>query len=371
MEYTTHGKLSIGYVLTLLIASGVFLGSSLAVHAQGSAGIRIAPSIIEEAVDPGETLNLSLRVTNVSAVPITYYFAKKDIKGVTGNGTPIFAEDEEPTDFEVSSWIRFETESIDLDAGEEKEVSFQVIVPADATPGSHFGGIFMVLKPPKLRESGAGVGYEVGTILSLRIAGDTLEEARIREFFSDKTMYSKPEVKFTTTVENIGNVLIRPVGPIEIINIFGEKVDSIRVNSSAGAVLPGVQRTFENNWKGERFTFGRYQVVLSLVYGDDGRKTISQTISFWVLPLRIILPILGVLLTIIVVIYAGVKLHIRRRLKEMYQHSADMQGHDRAAVQDYMPGADKNAPLSKLTVITVATLSFSIIFLLILFVLFA
>jgi len=129
-------------------------------------------------------------------------------------------EEGEETGFEITAWIKIPTDPITIAAGETKEIPFSIEVPSGAAPGGHFGGIFLSLTPERPKETGVGVGFQVGTIINLRISGDVFEEARIREFRTDRAMYSTPDVTFITRVENVGNVLIRPRGPLEITDFF-------------------------------------------------------------------------------------------------------------------------------------------------------
>lgn len=288
-------------------------------HAQSAAGVELKPSTIEDKADPGTVLQKELSVTNKSNSTQTYYLIAKDISGVGDSGMPIFADPgAEVTGFELSTWLLYPIEPITLSPGTSIQVPVTITVPGDATPGSHFGGLFVSVEPPRLRESGAGVGYEVGAIVSIRISGDVIESARIREFSTDKLLYSSPDVKFLARIENPGNVLVRPRGPLSISNMFGKQVALLTVNDTLGGVFPGTTRPYEISWSGEGLGFGRYQAVLGLSYGeDDARGSISGTVSFWVLPTKVILPILGVLSLLILVIYLGVKLYIRRALDEL------------------------------------------------------
>ncbi len=290
------------------------------VHAQQSAGVQIQPAIIEEGLAPGAILEETLTIRNISSSEQTYYLLHRDITGVASNNQPVFAEEgAEQTGYEMSSWIEVSEEPIVLQPGAAADVPVTIRVPDTATPGSHFAGLFVTMTPPRLRATGAAVGYEVGTIISIRIAGEANEVASIRSFSTDKLVYSSPKVTFSTRVENGGNVLVRPRGPLEIRNMFGKKVETLVVNDTLGGVFPGSIRAFDVTWDSKDFAIGRYQGIVALIYGEDGHDTtIASTISFWVLPLNVILPILGILVLIVVVVYFGVRLHIRRTL-ERYQ----------------------------------------------------
>lgn len=328
MEFVNGTFLHIVYMNTLTRGAALsalfflcigILFSAHNAHAQQSAGVRIIPAMIEEGADPGDTFEERITVTNVSEETQTYYVGVRDISGVRNENQPIFAEEGmERTGFELSEWVTFEEESFTLGPNEETSFPIQIQVPDNASPGSHFGGIFVTVEPPRLRTIGAGIGYNVGSIISIRISGDIIESARIRSFATDRLVYSEPNVTFTTRVENAGNVLVRPRGLIEVTNMFGRDVGDVIVNDGAGGVFPGTTRSFAATWEGDGMGFGRYEAVVALAYGEEGRRsTIDATMSFWILPLNIILPILGVLILIIAGLYIAIRLHIRNSVQRV------------------------------------------------------
>jgi hypothetical protein len=346
-----NNKRKFAALLLLSVAGLVWSG---VVTAQETASIKLQPAVIEDKVDPGSTFASSIRVTNTNSVAKTYAFRVRDIARMGDDGLPVFAE-ETVAEYGMQTWVRLESESVELAPGETREIPFVVNVPGSASPGGHFAGIFLVAEPEKRENTGAAIGYEVGTLVHLRVSGDVIDDVRIREFKTDRSVFKKPEVLFTAKVQNAGNILVRPRGPIDIVDMFGRKVDTIIVNDAAAAVFPNGERQFETSWQLERFAIGRYQATLALAYGEEGSKTLSASVSFWVLPTNIIVPALIGLLVLVVVIVGSIKLYVRRRMR-------DVQG-----TRDANFG---RAPLSRLTFVTVATILFTILFLIVLFALF-
>ncbi len=306
------------YVLFFFLLA--FFSSLYAVHAQAPAsiaGIGLRPATIEGGAIPGEVQTHSMAVTNLSAVTQIYYLYLRDITAVAEGGVPIFAdEDEEKTGYELTQWVTLDTTEITLAPGEEKSLQITIAVPENATPGSHFGGVFISMNPPRLRSTGAAVGYEVANIISIRVAGDVVESAQIRSFSTGNFIYGKPVVDFNARIENKGSVLVRPYGPLEIYNMFGKRVAMITLNESKAGIFPLSERAFNIVWESDGGGFGRYEAILSMVYGEQGRQsTISSTSSFWILPMNIILPALGVLVFFLLVAYISIKLYIRRSLQ--------------------------------------------------------
>lgn len=312
---------TLGTEVLLSVVFSVFAVTGVA-HAQNSsAGIGISPATIEDNANPGETQKHTITVTNLSGAAQTYYFYLRDIVAVEAGGVPVFADvGEEKTGYELSQWISLNMTEMAMVAGEQKEVEVTITVPSEATPGSHFGGVVVSMQPPRLRSTGAAVGYEVANIISIRIAGDVTEEAQIRSFSTGNFMYGKSVIDFSARIENKGNVLLRPFGPLEIYNMFGKRVSMLTLNDSKSGIFPLSERTFNIVWESDGGGFGRYEAILSMVYGERGRQsTVSSTTSFWILPLSIILPALGVLLTLLLMTYIFVRLYIKNKLRGMTQ----------------------------------------------------
>jgi hypothetical protein len=297
----------------LLTLFGFGAGETLA---QG-AGITLRPATIEERIDPGTEKQFTVMVKNESGSEQLYYLGKRDIVGVRDGSVPVFRDRSvAPTGYDMSQWINLFQDTVLVPAGGEMPIQFAIKVPQDAPPCSHFAGIFVSVEPPDLEQSGAAIGYEVANIISLRVSGECDESAQIRQFSTDNYLYGSPKVNFNIRIENDGNTLIRPTGPVEITNMFGQEVgNGLMFNESGAAVFPKDTREYNFEWVGEGYGFGRYEAVVSPVYGEEGnKKTMSSSVTFWILPMAIILPALGGLLVAFLIVYISVTLYVKRKL---------------------------------------------------------
>ena len=313
-----------GFMISLLavVLSALF---ATTVSAQG-VGVSISPATIEETLDPGVQKNYEVTIQNLNSAEQIFYLYTRNISGVRDGGVPIFAQsDLEVTGYELADWITLPTNQVTVGAGEKQTINYSINVPADAAC-SHFGGIFFSVDPPEMESSGAAVGYQVANIISLRINGDCEEQANIRQFSTDRFIHGSQNVDFTARIENTGNVLVRPTGPLEIFNMLGNKVGTVPFNEEKAAVFPATkdgptERTYENiNWTGTSIGFGRYEAILTPIYGDEGAiRTMSSTVTFWILPFNIIGPALGILAVILLIVFVTVRLYIKRSLAHLSQ----------------------------------------------------
>jgi hypothetical protein len=354
-----------------LLSAILFVGLAffaLDARAQERSGITIKPAVIEDEVEPGTVFSDAISVTNTGSEDQLYYLQSGNIRGLSEEGFPIFAEEGESTDYEIASWVKFSYKSLNIPAGETRKVPFSIVVPEDASPGSHLGSIFLSLESEAPKGIvGSGVGYQVATLINLRIEGDIREDALIREFSTDKAVYSKPNVDFVIDIQNTGNVLIRPRGLLEITNMMGDQVATIVVNEDLNAIFPDGRRVFEANWEGSGLHFGRYDAILSMIYGNETKKTISSSLSFWVLPLNIIGPIIGVVIGIILITIFITKLYIKRRLALL----SEAAGVSKYRIKAEISRQKKDGPLTKALAVAIVLLVITIILLIILFFFFA
>jgi len=287
-------------------------------QAQGS-GVRIQPAVIEPsgALEPGTTHSYELKIVNLNSTDETYYLSVRDITDVGPGGVPVFLRPgADQSGYELSGWTSLSTTEVSIGANGEVIVPFTITIPTDASPGGHFGSVMITAEAPEINESGAAVGFQVANIISLRVAGDVVERASIRQFSTDKFLYGNKLVTFSANIENTGNVLVRPIGPLVIRNMFGQEVATLTMNESSAGVFPGrVRDDFKVEWSEDGTGFGRYEAVVSLVYGEvNGKQTTSSTVTFWILPMSIIGPALGILAVILLVVFLIVRLYIRRTL---------------------------------------------------------
>jgi len=275
---------------------------------------RISPVRIDRLVFPGQVLEEKITIVNLSDSPNTYYFYLADFRAGGEMGEAELVAPGTEKEYSLVSWIKITGEPIQLGPKEEKEISFQIKIPDNASPGGYYGAIVAATAPPQLRGEGrergavVGVAQQTACLVLLQIAGPVEEEAMVREFSTDKDFYFQIpfKIKFISRIQNLGNVHIKPSGIIEIKNYFGKTIETLPVNPDGANVLPKTIRRFENSWEKD-IGFGRYTASLALTYGTppdrggQGIKSLYAQTSFWILPLKIILPIVAGILTFVTI----------------------------------------------------------------------
>lgn len=315
-------------LLFLLLTVVVCLGFGQKVMAQ-EVGIKVSPVRIEELVDPGQILNLEIKVSNESDVEKIFYVYLRDFKAEGESGRPKLISPGSEEGYYLASWIDITREGLKFAPREEKTVPFTVNVPADIGPGGYFSAILFGTEPPRVQldseDKGAGmsIGQQTASLVLLQVKGEVDERAQIREFNTDKDFYNTPfTVNFLVRIENNGNVHIKPRGTITIVNMFNKEVGVVRVNENGGNILPNSIRHFSNiSWEGKNY-FGRYTATLGLTYGTSvqnkgqGMSSLLSVKSFWIIPWRIIIPVFLGLIFIASVLMLLLKLYKNKAIRK-------------------------------------------------------
>ena len=308
------------------------LTCALPAYAQeGALSITVTPTLFQLSISPGETWSSSVKIVNNNLYDATYYAQALDFEASGEDGAakyiPLVNEvAATPQPYSLASWLDISHEPVTIKAGHSQEVQFTLHVPENAEPGGHYAAILVGTKPQNsLSGSGAKISSFVSSLMFVKIAGDIVESGRIREFSTMKGIYQDPKADFVLRFENTGNTHVRPEGDIEIYNMWGKERGSIAINkdSAFGNVLPKSIRKFKFSWEGEAspFDIGPYSAVVTLAYGEDGRKNITAKTYFWVIPTGPVIATLGTILVFILILAWFIRRYIRRALELERQRS--------------------------------------------------
>lgn len=317
MKFTsTHAR----HLLTLsvIIVGAVFLvnlnvGKSGAQAAQQSGqAFSISPPLIELQADPGKSLTTKIKLTNISNGDLLIKTQLNDFGAKNETGEPnIIFDDVNNSNYSLRQWIT-SPQPFTLASKESRSIEVKIDVPTDAEPGGHYAVIRFTGTAPELEQSGVALSASIGTLVMLQVSGDIKSSAVVEDFFTansagDKRgVFETGPIYFAERIRNNGNVHIKPTGSLTIKDMFGRTVATLRVNGDAQdsknppkSALPNSIRRFDQQLD-KSWMFGKYQADISLEY-DDG-KILSDTVTFWVIPYRLIL--LGLVGLAIIVLLA-------------------------------------------------------------------
>jgi hypothetical protein len=321
------------FVAAMSFAAFSFFINAESTHAQGDVGIKISPTRYEELVDPGQVLQREITVANESGTDKQMFVYLRDFRAEDETGEPTLIAPGTGDSSSLASWLQITTDAIDFKAGEEKTIPFSINVPKSAGPGGYYGAIYLGTEPPRINvnsaDKGAGmaIAQQAGSLILLQIKGAADERAEIREFNTEKDLFGTPfDIKFITRIENLGNVHVKPNGLISIKNMLGREVASIRVNEKGGNVLPASIRRFDVSWQG-KMGFGRYVASLGVTYGTpvdkggQGMQSLYTEKYFWIVPWKIIIPVLLSLIILVSLFVLFLKLYKNKAVRKAMEQA--------------------------------------------------
>jgi hypothetical protein len=270
--------------------------------------LEIGPPLISLKADPGETLKTKIQLRNIAGGDLIVTNQINDFTAAGEDGTPQVLLDEdanaEPTPYSLKNWIS-PLKRLVLKPKEIESLSVTIKVPDNASPGSYYGVVRFTAVPPELEGTGVSLSASLGSLIFVRVNGDAKESMGIEEFYASKDgkrgwLFESNPIDFVERLKNTGNVHLQPRGQITIYDMFGNTVTAIIVNQPPHNVLPASIRKFEQSLGdtelGDRNLFGRYTAELTIAYGEDEQQTITEKVTFWVIPWKLIAGIIVLLI---------------------------------------------------------------------------
>ena len=302
------GRIMFRRALIVIGSLAILLIPSIAAAQAGQTagqGLEISPPLKELKADPGQTVTTQVKLRNVTTGPLVTKDEVNDFVSGGEDGQPkLLLDANEQSPYSIKSWLST-IPSVTLQPGEQKTITITMNVPKNAGPGGHYGVVRFTGRPPELEDTGVSLSASVGTLFLVNVSGNVSETAQISEMFvtqngKQRSLFEYGPVTVVEKVQNTGNTHFKPKGSVRVTNMFGKEVGLYQLNEKGGNVLPGSTRKFEQTLN-KKLLFGRYKAQADVVYGSEN-KILSRTISFWVIPYKLILLVLFVILLLVVFI---------------------------------------------------------------------
>ena len=308
--------------------------------------LTLSPTYISLTTDPGKKVDSQFRVTNNNgfAEDLQVSIAKLE---VGQDGRPVLRDME--TNDEFGKWISVTDGEFSLGGNQSKVVRFTIDPPDSAALGYYYTLLVSRQKAGGQAEGAQAVisgSAGITVLLDVR-SPNAKRELQVANFSTDKMVYEYLPTTFTVVVKNTGNVHVIPFGDIFIDSMFHKEIATLPANEGRGNVLPQSQREFNAVWddafavmvpktengvtvkdgkgnvqyetkydfsKANKFRIGKYTAHLIMVY-DNGERDIpvEGTISFWIIPWRIILGGIVIILAPAVLVYLLMRWRYGRR----------------------------------------------------------
>lgn len=231
-------------VFAAAAASPVAPAIAWSVQASGPTG-NDGRSSFAYAVNPGTEITDYVAVSNRGTARQRYNVYGTD--GVNQFDTGDFgllSAAQKPTD--VGSWITTKVSQITIEPGQSVIIPFTILVPSDASPGDHTGGVIAsVTSAASGKVSGVGIDQRVATRVYLRVSGLPVARAAATGVVAGFTPAWNPFGGGDATVDynlsNSGNVRADITQTVTLSGPFGIQLAQLK-GTSVHNLLPG-QRT--------------------------------------------------------------------------------------------------------------------------------
>ena len=323
-------------ILTLVFMAPGFVAAQ---ESESGINLQITPSPIIEVIKPGvkQTIEFEIRNAGAEKEDLSVYLRKFSISNETGE---VNLSQDEPSD--VKDWITVASPNFSVDPGAIFKEKLEVDTPEDS--GFSYSFAIMISrqneKPADQGETSLKGAVAVFTLLTVDRPG-AIRKFDIVEFSSARRVYEYLPAELTVKLKNTGNTITQPYGNIYIQRSpdSNEPISVLKLNENGAYLLPDVTRSFVTKWSdgfpayvevksadnqspkmqlewnwgdGQTFRIGRYYAKVVAVYNDGERDVpIETTVSFWIIPWKLLLGLFVVLAILIVGVVTIVKKPIK------------------------------------------------------------
>ena len=266
---------------------GIFIGIVavffiiLPSFSQAKQGISVTPSVayIDLATDKPEYL---LTYTNNTKTNITLSLSVSDFNELEEGYAINFLSPKDASNYKysLSSWISFETKSLELLPGEQKSVKISVDKQR-ITKGGHYASIQAEVVQTDNKEK-VNLRGIISALLFVRAStGKEIEDGSINTFKSIQNSIEYPDT-YLLRLENSGNVHVIPYGIIQVYDPLGNLIAKGILNEGSLDALPESIRRYDTKVTTYQKVLlpGFYTAKISLHFGKTDKKLSASTKFF-------------------------------------------------------------------------------------------
>jgi hypothetical protein len=316
----------------------------------GDLRLTSSPLPINLKTTPGTSVTATLRVKNDGLQAENIKVSLMKFKANPQTGVPMLS-DREPGD-DYFDWVTFSEPTFILPVNEWKTLTATFNVPTTASFGYYYAIVFSraeELLPTEGQKTVIQGGMATLVLLEVQVP-NAKREIKVTDFSVDKQMFEFLPAAFSVKLRNTGNVHVVPRGNIFLSRGGQKDIAILDINPNLGSILPNSPRNFQPEWsdgfpvylpkiqdgkavldaKGNqamklkwdfkdasKLRFGKYTAKMLLVY-DDGQRDVplEATVSFWIVPWRVIWYVLLALFIPAFLVYVYMKWRMKKMRKQ-------------------------------------------------------
>jgi hypothetical protein len=279
----------------------------------------VGPGKAELVVNPGESRTIELVVSNRTGETRFFNLEVEDAIGSYDIQNPVVLLGNDHSPYTLRDYISYPVPRFELAHNQRARVPVTVSIPANAEAGGKYGSVLVTtvsknaeLDPEEGASAASAIVSRLGTLFFITIPGDIQREGELQSFATlpEQKFFSDGPINFQLLFENKGNIHLSPYGELRIQNLFGEEVGFVEIDP--WFALPKSLRSREISWNRE-LLIGRYTATVNINRGYDDIFD-TKTITFWVLPWKIIVPIfVGLFLVFFVLRFFAKNFEFKRK----------------------------------------------------------
>lgn len=271
--------MKINYFVLSLVISSFWPGLLLA-----ASSFSIAPAKVEVSLNPGQTMERTITVTNRSAEPVAFEVGVQDIAPSGQERDPISLLGDERGPYSLKNYLIPAISSFILDGGEAKTILIKIVIPPQAPPAGLYGAVTVSTNNVIDQTAvGARVRSSLGALFFVKINGPVKETGKLIAFRlqSSRLLLGEKLPIFEIIFKNEGNIYLNPYGVIGL-KKWGRGAPTV-LAVDPWFVLPGSSRLREVTAT-DHLTSGLYRADL---FQNRGYNNIIDTQSVWFLKLSL------------------------------------------------------------------------------------
>ena len=221
--------------------------STWQVQPAGENGPSEQPYFVLDAA-PGATLHEAAAITNLSEHEITVRLFATDALNAASGDFDLLPSSEQPQD--IGAWTTMDAGtvapdgSVTIPARSRLTVPFTIVIPANATPGDHVGGVVGSMTSLRTSETGEQVLMDarVAARIYLAVGGELVPRVQVGNVRAERTGdWWNPfdgTLRVTWTATNTGNLRLAGVQEVSVRGPFGWDLGTAAA-SDLSELLPG------------------------------------------------------------------------------------------------------------------------------------
>jgi hypothetical protein len=315
--------LTAGVTVLSIAVLGVPAAFAATASQSSNDGMKVSPVRTDLVMSPGQTRTVTVMLENVTTTNGSYNVITNDFQAKDETGAPsLLLNGATNVKHGLKAYMSV-PKTIAVNAGQEKQVTVNITMPANIAGGGYYGAVRFV--PASTNQGGANVSLSgsVASLILVSVPGNVTEDLQIASFSashgtsSGSFFTTNKDLSATVRFRNNGNVQEQPFGKI-LLKKGSKTLGSYEINNSdpRGNVLPDSIRRFDVPLKGIG-SFGKYTLQGNFGYGNKG-QLVSASTTFYVVPLALLIIVIVIVVLLLALLIGGpraVKRYNQRVLK--------------------------------------------------------